>query len=150
MSAAAPRTPPAAGFSLLEALVALAVLAFAAAMTLPMLRARPARLQLEADATRLASALRITRAAAMSQNVTLRFLVDPDRRTYGSAATGLRTFDPRSVVAVATSRAVGSEGGFGILFFSTGRSSGGDILLRLERAEARVRVIWATGHVVVE
>jgi general secretion pathway protein H len=37
-----------------------------------------------------------------------------------------------------------------IRFFPTGQSTGGDLRLRLEQAEARLQVIWATGHVIVQ
>jgi hypothetical protein len=36
-----------------------------------------------------------------------------------------------------------------IRFFPSGQSTGGDVRLRLDQAEMRLQVIWATGHVLV-
>ena len=135
------------GFTLLEMLVVLAVLALIAAVSIPLLK-QPPRAQLAADAARVAAALRMTRSAAMAQNRQMDFAIDTDRRTYGSPVIPVSGFDPRVEIALhgqqgATMRA-------GIRFFPSGRSTGADIRLRLQRAEARIKVMWATGDVVTD
>jgi general secretion pathway protein H len=127
-----------AGFTLIEVLVVVAVVALVAAVSAPLLR-KPPRAQLQADATRMAAALRVTRAAAMAQNRAMDFAIDAQRRTYASPVIPASALDPRVEIA----------GQGGVRFFPSGRSTGADIHLRLDRAAARVQVIWATGHVVI-
>jgi general secretion pathway protein H len=132
------------GFTLVEILVVVAILATLAVMTAPLLRHAPSHAQLRADVTRLAAALRITRAAAMAQNRDMSLIVDANRRTFSSLAVPDTAIDPRTEIGMKVFDAGG------IRFFPSGRSTGGSIRLRLGQSQARVHVIWATGNVVVE
>jgi general secretion pathway protein H len=104
-------------------------------------------MRVEADATRIAAALRVTRAAAMNLNREMRLVIDAKRRTFASPVIPLARLDPESEIGVVfanTERGSAAEGG--IRFFPNGQSTGGDIRLRIRSAEARVRVNWATGY----
>lgn len=137
-----------AGFTLLELLVLVAVVSVAALIVAPLLSRPPSQAQLRADATRLAAALRVTRAAAMAQDREMVFVIDRERHTYLSPVIGASQIDAHIGIdtdlaeSERQSRVIG-----GIRFFPTGRSTGGDIRLRLSNADAHVRVSWATGHV---
>jgi len=140
-----------AGFTLIEALVVIAVLSLIAALATPLLNRPPSQVQLKADATRMAAALRVTRAAAMAQNREMLFLIDAARRTYASPVISASRIDPRTSIDMALSESERQSAIVGgIRFLPSGGSTGGDIRLRLSRAEAHVRVIWATGHVVLD
>jgi general secretion pathway protein H len=140
-----------AGFTLLEALLVLVILSLAAALAAPLMRRPPSRALLTADATRIASALRVTRAAAMAQNREMSLVIDAAQRTYASPVIPVSRMDPRLEIAmdIAEPERTSSTSG-GIRFFPSGRSTGGGIRLRLEQAEAHVQVIWATGHAFLE
>jgi general secretion pathway protein H len=133
-----------AGFTLVEILLAMTIMAGAALVAVPLLRRPPAQAQLAADSARLAAALRITRAAAMSQNREISLQLDPDRRTYGSAVVPTAALDSRTEVAV------NAHGEDAIRFFPSGRSNGGLIRLRLDRFQSRLSIVWATGNVFVD
>ncbi|GEP07581.1 GspH/FimT family pseudopilin [Methylobacterium oxalidis] len=138
-----------AGFSLIEILVTVAILSGVALLAAPLLRRPPAELQLRADLGRLAAALRITRAAAMMRNEPLGLLLDTESRRFVSPAVPRTTLDPRTEVTLALpdpDERTGSRGR--IRFFPSGRSTGGQIRLRLGRSEGRLDVVWATGQIV--
>jgi general secretion pathway protein H len=134
------RSPADAGFTLVEILVIVAILSLVAALSAPLLRKPPASARLKADVTRLAAALRVTRAAAMVQNREMDFVLQSVPPTYASPAIRVSPLDPS--VEISTAQQI-------IRFFPNGQSTGGDLRLRLDHAEARLQVVWATGHVVV-
>jgi general secretion pathway protein H len=131
-----------AGFTLVEALLAVGLVALLAAVATPLLRGPPPRVQVAAEAARLAAALRVTRSAAMAQSRPLDFVISPHSRSYASPvvpATRLReTTEVHAQLAPATGA---------VRFYPSGRSSGGAIRLRSGAAEAAIRINWATGHV---
>jgi general secretion pathway protein H len=129
-----------AGFTLVEILVVIMVLSIIAAMAVPFLRKPPSQTRLKADIIRMAAAMRVTRAAAMAQNIPMDFTLDARRRSYRSPVIPISALDPSMAIGV---------GSGPIRFFPNGQSSGGDIRLRIEQSEARLQVIWATGHVAV-
>ena len=74
----------AAGFTLLEMLVVIVILALATAVAMPML-ARPSDgVRVQATARDLINALRLTRA--MARNAEVALAIDVDKRTFASAA----------------------------------------------------------------
>jgi general secretion pathway protein H len=87
----------------------------------------------------------------MAQNREMSLVIDAAQRTYASPVIPVSRMDPRIEIAmnIAEPERSSSTSG-GIRFFPSGRSTGGNIRLRLEKAEVRVQVIWATGHAVLE
>jgi len=138
-----------AGFTLIELLVGIAVLSLVFAVSTPLLRGPPAPARVAADAAHLAAALRVTRAAAMAQNREMALTVSPSRGAYASPVVPDHYLAPRTELSLTVGRSERSSSGGRIRFFPNGRSTGGDILLRLSSAQARVQVNWATGHVSV-
>ena len=135
-----------AGFTLVEMLAVIAVIALATSVAVPLL-ARPSDgARLDATARDLASALRLTRAAAIARNAELALTIDVDARTYTSAAVGRRQFSPDVAfeLKIADAERPGRSRG-GIRFFPDGSSTGGDVSLTLRGREARICVNWLTG-----
>jgi general secretion pathway protein H len=133
------------GFSLIEMLAALAIVALAAALVMPSALRPSDALRLDAAAQDLVSALRVTRAAAIAHNVDAALTVDVERRTFQSAAVPARALpaDLTLKLKIAEPERVRSKGGF--RFFPDGSSTGGDVLLALRGKEAKVCVDWLSG-----
>jgi len=136
-----------AGFTLFEMLAVLAILGLVAALAIPALRRPPDSLRLEAATRSLASALRLSRAQAITRNTDVVLTVDVDRRIFASS-TGLsieldQEISVEMVFAapLRRGRAAGA-----IRFFRDGTASGGDILLTLNKRRARISVSWLTGE----
>jgi general secretion pathway protein H len=135
-----------AGFTVLEMLVVLAILASLVALSQPMLRGVPDRLQLQTTARDILAALKSTRAAAIARNAETTLVFDLERGTFSSPAVRASAF-PKGIelnlkVALlepdATSR--GS-----IRFFPDGSSTGADLVLTLRARSAKICVNWLTG-----
>jgi general secretion pathway protein H len=136
-----------AGFTLLETLVVVTIIALVAIVAMPLLN-RPAEgLRLRAAAREIVGALRVTRAAAITRNAELRLVIDVERRTFESPAIGRKSFsqDIAARLTIAAPERLGSSGG-GFLFFADGSSTGGDLVLALGGREARICVKWLTGE----
>jgi len=141
------RSHAAAGFTLLELLVVLAILVLVAAVALPRLTGPSDGVRLQSAVRDLLGALRLTRAAAITRNVEMALVIDVEQRTLQSPVVPSRRFeaDIASQMKIAeTERATPSRGGF--RFFPDGSSTGGDIRLRLGGREMRICVHWLTGQ----
>lgn len=136
-----------AGFTLLEMLLVVAILALATAVAMPIL-ARPSDgVRLQATARNLINALRLTRAMAIARNTGVALAIDVDKRTFASPAIRTQSFGPDIMAEVKFAepeRMARSTGGFG--FFPDGSSTGGDVHLRLRGNEAKICVNWLTGE----
>jgi general secretion pathway protein H len=127
-------------------LVVLALLALAGAIALPQLACPSDGVRLQAAASELVGALRLTRATAISRNAALALEVDVDARAFESPVVPRKSLsaDIELQLTVAEpERATPARGG--IRFFADGSSTGGDLLLRLRDKEARICVSWLTG-----
>jgi general secretion pathway protein H len=136
-----------AGFTLLELLVVLATLSLVAALALPSLRRPPDNLRLETATRTLASALRLSRAQAIARNADVVLTIHADRRVFeSSTGSAIRLDQEISVEMIyAASERRGRAAG-AIRFFPDGTSSGGDIVLTLDKRRARISVNWLTGE----
>ncbi len=137
----------AAGFTLLEMLIVIAILALATAVMMPVL-ARPSDgVRLQATARDLINALRLTRAMAIARDAEIALTIDVDRRTFTSIAIRTQSFGPdiaAELIFAKPEQTARSSGGF--RFFPDGSSSGGDVHLRLRGREANICVDWLTGE----
>lgn len=138
----------AAGFTLIEMLVVLSILALVAAFGMPLLSRGSESVRLETAASELSGALRVTRAAAVSGNRQISLMIDIERRTFESIVVPRRSFasdiDAKLTYASAI-RAGSSEAGF--QFFPDGSSTGGEIALSLHGKQAKLCIDWLTGSV---
>jgi len=138
-----------AGFSLLEMLLALSIVALAAYLTFFSGRRTGNSTDLNALAQKTAALLRTARSSALRNGTKHTVSFDLAAREMSFDARKL-TF-PEDVVlrvqAAASERL--SEDELGIAFDPTGRSSGGTIHLARKGVNRTVRVNWLTGSVAV-
>jgi general secretion pathway protein H len=137
------------GFTLLEMVCVLAIIAMLAAILLPFVPQRTSRSRLQAYAVQAASLLEADRSAAIRRNADVAVLVDAPMRLIrsGTTADALRIPDDVQFDALlpqsCRQHAVLST----INFFPNGMSCGGTIALRRLDAAYEVRVNWLTGRV---
>jgi general secretion pathway protein H len=135
-----------AGFTLLEALAVLAILGLVAALTLPSLRRPPDKLRLEAATRTLMSALRFSRAEAIARNNDVIVTMHVDRRSLESSTGSALQIDRDISVEMIFAADRRRDGAGSIRFFPDGTSSGGEIILSLDKRRARILVNWLTGE----
>lgn len=140
-----------AGFTLMEMLVVLAIIAFVASMSSRLLRPTSPRLRVEAAARALCSAARATRVRAVATNQEATLFIDVARKSFSSAVTAETALpsEARVDLSVAGGQRLGGGVG-GIVFFPTGGSTGGDVSIELAGARAHVGVNWLTGATTCE
>lgn len=138
--------PSRRGFSLMEALVVIALLAMVAVISLPLARGPGPHQVLEATATTISGRLRETRLAAISANAPQTFIIDTGARTLGPAGT-LRPIVLTAGIEVDVTAASGAGERAVFVFHPDGSASGGRIVLRPARpmAGARSAVIVIDG-----
>lgn len=134
------------GFTLLEMLAALAIMALMIALSAPLLRPTSSGLQTRAAAQKLCAALTVTRGRAIASNSEVAFVLDLSRKSF-NAANQPEDFLPAYVhvdLKVADVRRRRAQKG-DILFFPSGASSGGEITLTGGGRRAMIEVNWLTG-----
>lgn len=136
------------GFTLLEVLVVLVIIAMATALAAMAFSGGIDGMRLRSSSKEIAAQLRYTRTQAIATGQPQRFTIDPrghrwqgpgNRRgkipqSLGVDFIGAREVQPRA-----------GEGG--ILFFPDGASTGGRVQLSVKRAAWRIDVSWLTGEV---
>lgn len=136
------------GFSLLELLLVIALIAAIGALTAAALTGGMDGVRLRSAAKQVAAQLRFTRAQAIASGKPQRFTIDPRAHAWtapkdrsgeipeqlGIVFTGARQTQP--------ARGVGA-----IVFFADGASTGGRIQLTAKNAAWNVDVKWLTGEV---
>jgi general secretion pathway protein H len=154
------------GFTLLELMVVIGILALAAAIVAPSLGRARQGLAVRSTAYALAADLRAARAAAQAANMERVLTVDPARRRYwAEGVVGARTFPSHVTVelAVPESERAGGEAGPGsgsgpgsgpgsgrVRFFPDGSASGAKVVLSDGRSAASVLVDWLNGAIRIE
>jgi general secretion pathway protein H len=135
------------GFTLIEMIVVLAVIALVLAIAIPNLGRSPARPALAATAHDVAASLRLARNRAITRNRPTRFLA-----TAGSFGAG----DGNALQPVPRGIALEVSGGGidgrmdDIRFFPDGSSTGGRIDVTAGAARYAVLVDWINGNVSIE
>lgn len=140
---------PAIGLTLVEVLIALAILALAAAIVIPNVRGPQDSVSLEGTARKIAAHLREARARAIGRNEERVLTIDLEARTYGDTATDSRagiaeTIDI-DVVAARSEYAGPSEPA--IRFWPDGSATGGTVRLARGGRAFEITVDWLTGSV---
>lgn len=139
------------GFSLLEMLLVIAIIAAASLLAAAALTGGMEGLRLRASAKEVAAQLRFTRAQAIATGLPQRFTIDPRAHAW-TAPKERRGEIPRQLGIVFTgAREVQPRQGEGaIVFFADGASTGGRVRLTARSAAWNVDVAWLTGEVRLE
>jgi general secretion pathway protein H len=139
------------GFTLLELVVVLIVMALVAVAATPPLIGRLGHVQLQTAAREVAATLRRTRSDAIGANVELAFAVDTEARTYAIEGRPPHRLPPDLAISVFTAETerLGRTAG-AIRFFPDGSSTGGEIALADAVGTITVRVDWLTGQIRID
>lgn len=140
-----------AGFTLLEMVGVIAVIAMLAAILLPSIPRATTRPRLEAYALETAALLKADRTAALRRHAQITAQVDAPGRAIRSGSTGRILQVPDDVGFEATLPLSCNErpARSTISFFATGASCGGTIVLSRLGTGYEVRVNWLTGGIEV-
>jgi general secretion pathway protein H len=137
------------GFTLLEMVCVVAVIAMLAAVLLPLIPRQTSRSRLEAYAVQTATLLKADRSAAIRRRSDVATLVDATTRSIHSGATAAMISIPEDVhfdallPQTCRQRAALST----ISFFADGMSCSGTIALSRLDTGYEVRVNWLTGRI---
>ena len=136
------------GFTLLEIVVVMAIIAAATVLGVLALTGGSERMQLHSSTKQIAANLRYTRAQAISSGQPQRFTIDPRGHEW-QAPNGRHGTIPESLgIHFTGARQVQPQAGVGaIVFFDDGASTGGRVQVAGKRAAWNVDVAWLTGEV---
>lgn len=137
------------GFTLLELMVVLAIMALALAVVPMQMEGTVDRARLQAAARQMAQALRLVQNQAMAQRQSQRLLVDTQ---HGLWRVGRHSHHlPRGISVALTAARSERVNAFvsGVRFYPDGTSTGGAIELRNKSGAISVQVDWLTGAVAV-
>jgi general secretion pathway protein H len=142
-----PPGPPAPGFTLIEMIVVLAVIALVLTLAVPNLGRSPGTHALAATAHDVAAALRLARNRAITRNRPTRFLAMAG--SFGAGDGNALQPVPRGIALEVSG---GDAGGRAddIRFFPDGSSTGGRIDVTAGAARYAVLVDWINGNVSIE
>ncbi|HEU5272446.1 MAG TPA: prepilin-type N-terminal cleavage/methylation domain-containing protein [Xanthobacteraceae bacterium] len=140
-----------AGFTLLEMVCVIAIVAMLAAVLMPNLSRGTSRPRLEGYAIETAALLKSDRTTAMARQATVTTRVDAPARLLraGGSDRTLQVPDDVDIAAMLPARCNERPAGGTITFFATGMSCGGTIILSRLGAGYEVRVNWLTGGIEV-
>jgi general secretion pathway protein H len=140
------------GFTLVELLAVLVVLAILTGVAATHLGGRHAGNVLQATAHELASRCRAARAAAIRGASDRTVVIDTEKRlvTAGAGVPPLTIADTITVHSETSAAERRGANVGGVRFFPNGASTGGKIRLETGRQAYEVRINWLTGRVVVE
>ena len=137
-----------AGFSLIETLVVLSIMALVSAAVLAA-KPRTAAARINAEARSIAASLQLARSRARARNAEIVVGVDTQNGRFGSVEAMRQLPDGMGVsLTVAATERHGAVGG--VRFYPDGRSSGGEILLTYRGRTERIVVNWFTGDSRIE
>jgi general secretion pathway protein H len=140
------RVGPRGGFTLLESLAALAILALVIGASTALLAPPSPKLRAEAAARGLCAALRATRARAVAMREETTLTLDLARKIYASPATAPVNLPSDATIDISAASDMRVDGArAGVLFFPSGRASGADIAISISGRRAEVEVNWLTG-----
>ncbi|HEV3395529.1 MAG TPA: prepilin-type N-terminal cleavage/methylation domain-containing protein [Xanthobacteraceae bacterium] len=137
------------GFTLIEIVCVLAIVALLAAVILPAIPRGTSYARLEAFAIETATLLKQDRYAAMRRRTRVATEISASSRTFRSGFSGRAVRLPNDVAveALLAQRCDQRAAGRTIDFFASGRSCGGTIELTRLGKGFQIRVNWLTGGV---
>lgn len=138
----------AGGFSLLEMLLVVALIAAVGVLTATSLTGGMDGIRLRAAAKQVAAQLRFTRAQAIATGQPQRFSIDPRAHAWTAPKQRSGQIHPSLGIVFIGARETQPARGVGaIVFFADGASTGGRVQLSAKRAAWNVDVKWLTGEV---
>lgn len=141
---------PARGFTLLEIVLVLAIIAFASLLAAAALGGGIEGLRLRSAAREVAAQLRFTRAHAIATGEPQRFVIDPGAHAWTAPKQRHGELPRKLAIAFTGAREAQPAPGQGaIVFFPDGASTGGRMRMALGDAAWQVDVAWLTGQVKV-
>jgi general secretion pathway protein H len=145
-----PATRDAPGFTLIEMLVVVAILAFALVLIVGYKPPWSGRFALDTIATELAGSLRLVRSQAIAENRPVALELDPAHHVYRAGSAAPHALPPALTITLVTiaGEIRGAQGG-DIRFNPDGSSTGGRIVLGDGSRRIAVGVDWLTGRVSV-
>jgi general secretion pathway protein H len=135
------------GFTLLEMLVVIAIIAAAISIAMPAFMRPSDRLLLDQTLIEIRGDLRTTRSAAIATGRPQLFTIDAEDRSYHSPVTGEHHFSPKidAQIKVAEPERISSSRA-GIRFFPDGSATGGELTLSTNARQVIICVHWLTGQ----
>ncbi|WP_026608363.1 prepilin-type N-terminal cleavage/methylation domain-containing protein [Methylocapsa acidiphila] len=137
------------GFTLLDMVCVLAIVAMLAAIVVAAFPRHTSRARLEAYAVEAATLLKSDRNAAIRRGQQVGVELSASAKTIRSGASGQVLQLPEDVAfdAVLAAQCAGRDAGAMIWFFPSGMSCGGTLSLSRLGATFEIRVAWLTGGV---
>ena len=137
---------PSAGFTLVEVLIVLAIMALATTLFMTGVRTGTTGAELREATREMTAALNEARSLAIAGNRVTALVIE-QQPSLPRATRASIVLSPRVSIAVRASAASAGEGsGSAIYFFPDGSSSGGEIEFTAGTAREIVSVDWFTGH----
>jgi general secretion pathway protein H len=137
------------GFTLIEMVCVLAIVAILAAILMPRVSGETSRPRLEGYAIEVAAILKGDRTAAMKAGRQIATSIDANLRSFRSGATGraMQVADDVVVTALLPERCNDRPALSTVSFFPNGMSCGG--VIKLDRGEHgyEIRINWLTGGI---
>ena len=144
------RTAGTAGFTLIEVLVVLAILAFSFVLVAGYRPPWSRGLEIDATAAMLAADLRLARSEAIAANRPAAFELDVEGRRYRGGSAPIRALPARLAVELLTISGERQSSVSGrIRFHPDGSSTGGRIVLADGSRRVAIGVDWLTGRISV-
>lgn len=136
------------GFTLVELLLVLGLIAVLAAVLAPMLLPSAAR-TLQETADQIGTGLRETRRTARATKAVQQFVVDTENGRYRSPQSpGWRELPQHMTLELTTAQSLLTSAGTGAIAFNPdGSSSGGQIVVGLGGHGVQIDVAWLTGRI---
>jgi general secretion pathway protein H len=135
------------GFTLIEALAVITILAIVTAFTIPAIMRKPDHLILRETVQQIRQMLHLARATAITTNSESVFFIDLKEHRFGLQNVGTRDM-PHEISAsfkiAEPERLTASRGG--IRFFQDGSSTGGELNFALNGKTATLCVHWLLGR----
>ena len=138
------------GFTLVEMLVVLGLIAMAMAISLPYAKNSGEARQLEAFAQEVASQMRNARTSAIGRNIETSVEVDLEDRTIISVSPTKRQMIPAYInVNLITAQDQVETSKLIYQFFPDGGATGGKLIFTGKASRAEIDINWLTGAVVL-